>query len=282
MAGEFPQRIEIELASACNLRCTYCPRRYIETMNEFMDFSLFRRLIDEIAEYPQTILVLHRRGESLLHPQFVEACEYVKDKFKEIQLATNATLLDDANSQAIIDAIDFISFSIDIPEVFDRTRIPAKYDEVESRILRFIDLNKGKVQTQASMVKTVNTPSENLKRFKKFWQGKVDRIRIYEEHSRDGKFGSLMRSRGRRLPCVMPFYEILIYCDGKVGRCNHDWNGIPMGEVTITTIRDIWTNNIYNELRNQHQTLHIKDKTCKNCDSWYPQIGRQETGETIE
>jgi len=280
--GEFPQRIEIELASACNLRCIYCPRTHIDSLNGFMSFLLFKKIIDEIARYPQAILVLHRRGESLLHPHFVKICEYVKGKFKEIQLATNATLLDDAKSKAIINAIDFISFSIDIPEVFDRTRIPAKYDEVEPRILRFLDLNKGRVKTQVSMVKTAETPFENPEKFSKFWQKRVDRIRIYEEHSRNGKFGSLAQDRGKRLPCAMPFYEMLIYCDGKVGRCNHDWNGIPLGDASSASIRDIWNSNLYNELRNQHQRLQIKDDVCKNCDSWYPERGRQRTGETIE
>lgn len=281
MAGGFPQRIEIELASACNLRCTYCPRRYIDESG-FMDFSLFKRIIDEIAEYPETILVLHRRGESLLHPAFVEVCNYVKGKFKEIQLATNATLLDSMRSKAIIEAIDFISFSIDIPEVFNRTRIPAKYEEVESKILQFIRMNRGKVRTQASMVKTVDTPSRNLELFKKIWDGKVDRIRIYEEHSRDGKFGSLARERGERLPCAMPFYETLIYYDGKIGRCNHDWSGPPIGDVNKNAIKDIWNSATYQDLRMQHATLQIKDGVCKNCDSWYPRMGKQDTGETIE
>lgn len=281
-SGEFPQRIEIELASACNLSCTYCPRKYIDRLNGFINFSLFKRIVDEITKYPETILVLHRRGESLLHPNFIEMCNYVKGKFKEIQLATNATLLDNAKSKAIIGALKFISFSIDIPEVFNKTRIPAKYDKVESNILRFLDLNKGKVRTQVSMVKTIDTPSENTVIFKGKWKGKVDRIRIYEEHSRDGRFGSLNRSRGSRVPCVMPFYEMLIYYDGKVGRCNHDWNGVPMGDVNKSTIEKVWNNSLYENLRTQHQTLNMNDEVCKGCDCWYPEIGEQKTGESIE
>jgi radical SAM protein with 4Fe4S-binding SPASM domain len=80
----------------------------------------------------------------------------------------------------------------------------------------------------------------------------------------------------------MPFYEILIYCDGKVGRCNHDWNGIPIGDVNNSTIKDIWNSSFYEDLRKQHQILDIKDEVCKNCDCWYPEIGKQGTGETME
>jgi sulfatase maturation enzyme AslB (radical SAM superfamily) len=278
-AGIFPRRIEMELASACNLRCTYCPRKFVDVLSGFMEFSLFKRLIDEIAAYPETILVLHRRGESLLHPDFSKICDYIKGKFREVQIATNATLLNEQRAKSIINSMNFISFSIDAPEVFDKTRIPAKYASVEANILKFLDLSKGKLKTQVSMVKTNDTSEKNCDVFKKIWKGKVDRIRIYEEHSHDGRFGSLGRDRGARIPCVMPFYELLICCDGKIGRCNHDWNGRPIGDINKSTIRDIWNGGFCAGLRRQHITLKITDKVCKNCDSWYPEIGKQGTGE---
>lgn len=280
--GPFPKRIEIELASACNLRCTYCPRKHIANLNGFIDSALFKKIVDEISLYPNTVLVLHRRGESLLHPDFIELCEYIKGRFKDVQIATNATLLDDDKAKALIGLVNFVSFSIDIPEVFNKTRIGADYADVEARILNFLKLNKGRVRTQISMVKTGKTPEENTKIFKTIWKGKVDRIRIYEEHSQDGKFGSLARNRGPRRPCVMPFYEMLIYCDGKVGRCNHDWKGTPMGDLNTDTLKDIWDNAVYNKLRDQHKTLKITDDVCMDCDSWYAEEGVQGTGETVE
>lgn len=279
---DFPRRVEIELASACNLHCSYCPRNHLDHLKGFMEPQLFRRIIDEAAGHPDTILVLHRRGESLLHPDFAVMCAYVRGKFKDVQLATNATLLDEERSQAIIGAVTFVSFSIDVPETFNKTRSPARYEEVESKISRFLALNKGKVKTQVSMVRTEKTSQQDIELFKEIWKGRVDRIRIYEEHSSDGKFGSLRQKRGRRVPCVMPFYELLIYCDGKVGRCNHDWNGAALGDLRSSTIKEIWQSPAYASLRSQHKSLEIRDEVCKNCDSWYPEIGRQGTGVTIE
>lgn len=282
LAANFPRRVEIELSAVCNLRCSYCPRRFLENLDGFIDFSLFKRLIDEISSYPETILVLHRRGESLLHPSFVSICNYVKGKFKEIQLATNATLLDEERSKAIIDAITFISFSIDVPEVFNKTRAPANYKDIEKKIINFIKINNGRVITQVSMVNTIGTPQKNIDFFKERWSKKVDRVRIYEEHSRDGRFGSLVRGRGARQACVMPFYEMLICFDGKVRRCNHDWDGAALGDVGISSIKDIWHSSAYSELRKQHKALMIFDAVCKSCDSWYSEIGSQGTGEVIE
>lgn len=254
----------------------------MDTLGEFIEMPLFKKLIDEISEYPDTTLVLHRRGESLLHPHFIEMCNYIRGRFTKVQLATNATVLDEVRSNAIIETIHFISFSIDIPKVLEATRIPAKYDKIESNIKRFLALNKGRVKTQVSMVKTKDTPYENTGLFKELWSGKVDRIRIYEEHSENGKFGSLTRDRGKRSPCVMPFYEMLIYCDGKVGRCNHDWNGKPMGDANLFRIKDIWNNELYSDLRLQQKNLDITDDVCRYCQSWYKEIDNQGTGETIE
>lgn len=281
-AGAFPRRIEIEITSACNLKCTYCPRNYLKGLQGFIEIALFQKLIDEASHYPDTIIVLHRRGESLLHPNFVQLCEYVKGKFKEIQIATNVTLLDEQKSKAIIEAVNFISFSIDIPEVFNKMRLPARYNDVEDKILRFLSLNKGKVRTQVSMVRTQARNERDIVLFKEIWKGKVDRIRIYEEHSIGGVFGSVKNPRKERKSCIMPFYDMLIYVDGKVGRCNHDWNGQPMGNLKRQTITQVWNSQPYAELRAQHVKLEFADEVCASCDSWYVEVGKQGTGEVIE
>ena len=282
MLYEFPKRVEIELVSDCNLRCVYCPRHHVNDLTGYMDFELFTRIIDEVSSYPDRVITLHRRGESLMHPRLIEMCAYVKGKFQEIQIATNGTLLNKSRSLALIDSVDFISFSLDHPENFDKTRLPAKYASVELNILKFLEWNQGKVRTQVSMVETDDTPRHYVDEFKEIWNGKVDRIRVYQEHSKGGVFGSLEQPRVERKPCMMPQYECLIYCDGKVGRCNHDWNGDPMGDVNTHTLREVWYSHKYQDLRRQHDSLCITDAVCSGCDSWYPLEGVQDTGEVVE
>ena len=279
---DFPQRLEIELVSDCNLKCTYCPRHYVNELTGYMTLDLFKKIIDEIEPYPNTILVLHRRGESMLHPEFNEMLNYVAGKFKEVQMATNATLLNLNKFESIVNGLDFLSFSLDAPDAFNETRLPAKYNKVERKILEFLEFNKGRIKTQASMVRTAETPEENCKIFEKIWEGKVDRVRIYEEHSTDGNFGSLSNPRVVRKACVMPIYEMLIYDNGIVARCNHDWDSDGMGDVTKNTLYEIWHNEKYKNLREQHRLVQLYDPVCSQCDSWYPEIGNQDTGEVIE
>ena len=35
-----------------------------------------------------------------------------------------------------------------------------------------------------------------------------------------------------------------------------------------TTIKEVWSNNFYNDLRNQHQKCEFTNKFCKNCPDW--------------
>ena len=277
-----PLRCEIELSSACNLKCSYCPRQFLDDISAFMDFDLFNKIIDELTPFQETVLVLHRRGESLLHPRFPDCLRYVKGKFKTIQLATNATLIEDDISSLLIDTLSFISFSLDTPAEYDRTRTPARYSKVEAKINRFLELNAGRLETQVSMVRTSRTTDNDVREFKSIWQGKVNRVRIYEEHSFDGRFGSLKLGRKNRVPCAMPFYELVVLSDGKVGRCNHDWNGPALGDVNRQTVRKVWNSSLYHALREEHRSRKITDAVCKSCDSWYPVTGQQMTGETHE
>lgn len=278
----FPKRLEIELVSDCNLRCTYCPRHHMNELTGYIDPELFARVIDEASAHPETILVLHRRGESMLHPKFAEMLNMVAGKFAEVQMATNATMLRPEFHEAIVNGLTFLSFSLDEPSAYNATRVGANYDKVEAKILEFLDYNQGRVRTQASMVQTDETPLENCERFKEIWTGRVDRVRIYQEHSKNGQFGAIEGSERERQPCVMPFYEMLIYDDGQVGRCNHDWNGAPLGDLNKQTIHQVWHNGKYTRLRDEHVCERYDDPVCAKCDSWYPEIGVQGTGEVVE
>lgn len=112
---KFPKRITIELTNKCNLDCVFCPRRYMESELDFMDKNLFTKIIDEIAKYPDTVIVPFFRGESLLHPDFNFFMEYMRKKSERfvVQLATNAVVLDDEKIDVILkNKIDFLSIQM--------------------------------------------------------------------------------------------------------------------------------------------------------------------------
>lgn len=110
----FPRRVTLELTNRCNLRCTFCPRPYMEPARGDMDRALAGRIIDELAEHAPVQVAPFFRGETLLHPQWREILGDLKQRAGgPIQMTTNATRLDESATAAILDLeVDFISFSL--------------------------------------------------------------------------------------------------------------------------------------------------------------------------
>jgi len=280
----FPLRVTVELTNHCNLDCPICPRQYLvkrpDYKEGFMDKELYQKIIDEMAEYPNVALVPFFRGESLLHPEFIKMLAYAKEKgIKPIQLATNATLLNEKTSRNLLDLeIDFISFSLDASgkESYEKIRVGANYEKVMENIENFLvekqERGLKRPAVQVSVVKTEAT-KEKIPRFISFWLKKVERVRVYEEHSTNRKFGSLKNSpdlKEERKPCLKPLSDIVIYWDGDVALCNHDWNRKePFGNIRKESIRNVWNGKNYNEIRKrQFENRAEEDPTCKGCDHW--------------
>lgn len=258
-----------------------CPRHLMETNLGIMSVELFQRIVDEMAQHPGTALVPFFRGESLLHPKCVELLTYAKEQgIAPIQFTTNATLLTPEKSRALVDmGLDFISFSVDSidPEAYTQIRTGASLDAVLRNIEFFCDYREqrgaGLPEIQVSVVRTAATAGQ-IPQFVEYWQQRVDRVRVYEEHSQDGNFGSLVNGeRGEfahRLACHKPFTDLVIYWDGKVALCNHDWTREkPLGDVDEQSIEEIWQSESYRSVRQAHveDHEHLED-LCKNCDHW--------------
>ncbi|MCK4846040.1 MAG: SPASM domain-containing protein [Deltaproteobacteria bacterium] len=280
----FPERLTIELTNDCNLVCTMCPRMEMSKNLGYMDVELYKKIIDEASRYTaQTpiTLVPFFRGESLMHPNFFEMIELAKRAgLKPIQLTTNAMLLTEELSNKLIRAeIDFISFSVDVlgEEAYKRVRLGGDYKLVMSNIDKFLEmrvaLGSKLPEVQVSTVETEEN-TESLSEFIDYWQEKVDRVRVYPEHSTDGSFGSLTGYElpifDKRLPCRKVFTDMVVYWNGDVAVCNHDWGRKEfIGNVKDNTLAEIWTGDKYKEIRTRHMAGTLDDDpTCAHCDHW--------------
>jgi len=198
--GAFPSRITLELTNACNLNCTFCPRRLMDKNLGRIDPDLARDIIDQAAANLPVTMVPFFRGEPLLHPHWHEILAYTKRKgIGPIQFTTNATLLDREATERILDLeIDFISFSLDTidPAIYEKTRRGARYGQVVNNILGLIRRREERGMTKpAIQVSSVDTEAyrETMDEFISFWRKRADRVRIYIEHSADGHPGSIGR-----------------------------------------------------------------------------------------
>lgn len=92
--------IQIELTSACVLRCSNCTRFCgTHKVPFFIEESLFHKAIDSLVEYSKLphAMVGFMGGEPLLHPKFAEFCRYAASKIDRDKLGLWSTFPDNDN-----------------------------------------------------------------------------------------------------------------------------------------------------------------------------------------
>ncbi len=277
----FPTRVTLELTNVCNLRCVFCPRRFMEKERGHMDTPLALRLLDEMGEHLPVTLVPFFRGETLLHPDWDSILGHAKRRgIGPIQLASNAVLLTEERARRLIDLnIDFLSFSMDTldPERYKNLR-GADYEESLDNVLRFLSLrarSRCSTQVQVSAVETAAGSAE-MENFVAFWRPKADRVRIYREHSAGGTPGSLANPplpRSERKACHKVSEDMVIYWNGDAALCNHDWTRRVTGQfianVSEGGIAAAWQSEAYRHIRKAHETGRLAGiAPCEGCDFW--------------
>ena len=183
---EFPKRLTIELSSLCNLSCVMCPRQYVSGDLGFMDEMLFRKIVQEIRCEEVEWVVPYFRGESLLHPRFMELLSLLrKNSSAKIHLATNALLLSEEMIHHLLfeTRIDFISFSLDAvtEETYRKIRLGGMLEKARENVLRFLhlrDASASETVVQVSLTESVLN-LEEISSFISYWRGRADRVRIY-------------------------------------------------------------------------------------------------------
>ena len=132
-------RFYIELTNACNFNCSFCPSTVSKRAPRHMDFSLFKRIVDEISDKGITdTLAYYLLGEPLLYPRIFEAIEYAKGKGLKVEITTNGSLLkDDCVKELVNRGLDILVISVVTINGNEHhfRNAPLSFDDYYSRIL---------------------------------------------------------------------------------------------------------------------------------------------------
>lgn len=249
---DYPHRIVIELTPQCNLSCSMCPRNYIQTKDGYMSEDLWRRLVDDIAKTKlDTIILPFWRGESLLHPDFIELIQYALNKSLRIHISTNGNLVTGEYAE-ILARCEFVTFSI-------HTQIGYKNAK------NFLSLKKNdKPIVQVSFVKGEDSETILQAVINSSDLDGFDSVRLYEEHTKDGIFGkSGSPYTIPRIFCPKLLDTLVIAYDGSISRCNHIWQTEKEMNYHVVSIEDIWDSDRLREIRENYP-----DDNCGPCDQW--------------
>ena len=283
---KFPAHLFLEVTNACNLNCQMCARNTIKRETGYMDFGLFKKIIDQSALFGPRSFCLHIFGEPLLAPRITEMIKYLKDKNKKntILLTTNGVLLNEDLAGEIIDlGVDRLVVSIIAakPETYTGLTQADHLARVENNVINLLKMKKAKrkntPRVYVRMLKNEKTAGE-AELFIKKWSRQDVVIDVREAHNYAGKIKNnpFKKGNSNRYPCYHLWFSPGISFDGDVSICCCDWNReAVVGNVNTETLSNIWGNHKLNLYRQYHlRGEYDKTQLCGKCNVWttYPDI----------
>lgn len=280
----YPERMYLESTNACNLRCIMCPigRQVDEREKGFMEWDLFRAIVDEMAPHVRTT-TLHIWGEPLLHPRIVDMIAYCHDHGLHAEISTNAVLLTPEMSQAILDAgLGAIYLCLDgtNAETYEKVRREASFERTCENIRTFLDLRTaGGYEEPVTKLQIIEIEPtvDQIETFRAIWDVPgVDRINVKAFDSWGDQVEEISSLRpGRkpdlppRFPCPNLWYHAHIYWDGTLVCCDRDFDArYPLGNVRDGVMK-AWRGPQMTRLRLKHINRDLDDvPSCGQCSEW--------------
>jgi radical SAM protein with 4Fe4S-binding SPASM domain len=282
---EYPISVILELVNRCNLECTMCFQGYRnDSEKSVLDEKTLQKLFQEFKNNKLEALLLSS-SEPLLYKNFDKILKLAENsKIMDIFLFTNGTLLNNKNSELILNSSLtrlFVSVDAATETTYDKVRIPVnknilntkRLEKIENNIKNFINsrnnLNKKLPLVRVSFVALKSNVHE-VNMFINKWIDIVDTVEIQKENSID-IYDELLKNLPKNkititeYNCNEPWGQVTINSDGSVGPCcNTVGRNIPIGNIKKETLKDIWQGKEMTAVRNGFINNN-PNKICKLC-----------------
>lgn len=289
-----PPILTVEPTNICNLRCPLCVtgNGTMARPNGRMDFSTYKRLIDELADYA-IYVVLYHQGEPYLNRQFIEFVAYAKQRGLYVTTSSNAHYFDAKTAEATVNSgLDTIIISVDgatqesyghyrvggsLQKVLEGTRnlvaarkrlcrktpyiylqfIVMKHNEHELAAMKKLakELGVDRLLIKTAQVETLAQARE--------WLPNDVRFRRY--HFTEENFSVKNGGKGA---CLLPWLTTLVNWDGSIVPCCFDKIGRHLtGDLQqAPNFAAIWESEKYNNFRQKLLTNRQAIDICRNCN----------------
>ena len=300
LSEKFPSNILVDITEVCNLGCIHCPHPAFKLSDHYskkmLDPNLNKKMVDEVREYGSGITQYIRytsNGEPLVHPKSYEMILYaVENSNTKVTLTTNGTLLNEKKMTKLLNTgLHLIDISVDAfkEETYKKVRVGGDLTITRKNIIKLLELKK-KCSANTKIIVSFVEQKENtaeIEDFKNFWaDAGADEVLIRALHSHAGQnlmekeYNEIENMKNRK-PCLYPWERIILNAKGNLAFCPTDWFG--KSEITHyenTSIKKIWSNGFYSDLREQHLTNKFTCEFCKKCPDWKETNWPKESGKS--
>lgn len=278
IVSDFPKYVVIEPTNHCNLNCIMCPHGEMTRPKGYMNFDLFKKIIDE-CEGKTDFIHLHFFGEPLLHSRITDFINYAGGKGMTIALSTNATFLNEkAARDLLLSKLDFLIISFDSldRDCYEKIRNGGNFDTVLKNIENFLDLQQSmranlNVCIQMIKMSTNSDETEKFLAYRKIREGLNIAVKPLYNYANQVKnirsLGNFPENIVDHKVCVEPWRGLVIGWDGVVVPCCNDFDyKFPLGDAKTDTLSDIWNSDRMQKMRGgQNKGLQKANVLCKGC-----------------
>lgn len=278
---ENPPILLIENTNACNANCIICSRDLMTRDIGFMDYELFKKVVDESAELGCKSIKITGFGEPFIDKNIFEKIKYVKSKnIPYVCLFTNGSLLKNEHILKILDSgLDEIFFSIDtsIKDNYEKIRRGLSFEKTDSAVIGIQHLKQNKHAKKPKVsINAVNCGNEmDINSLYKRYEKIVDRISVQIAHNwtSDQENITMFKDNNDFLeyPCPYPYFYMMIRYNGDISICCFDYDSKTiLGNVNEDSLKSLWEGSAMIKIRKlMEQGDRIKIKACNRC-SQYP------------
>ncbi len=240
-----PLVVNLETINRCNSTCAFCTANKNAEKRPYcrMEDELFYNIIDQLADWGyKGHLTLYGNNEPWLDTRIVEFHKYCREKLPEsfIFMSTNGLLLDIDKVKSVIPYVDQLIINNYCMDMKLHDNVKEIYDYAKANPDEFKDVE---ILIQMRYMEAVLTNRAGSAPNKK------NDVKIIKE------------------TCLMPFTDIFIFPDGRMGICCCDnFEVTELADLKTDPIDKAWNSDKYKQVREAIKDGRQQWPFCKYCD----------------
>lgn len=284
-----PFMIQIFPVYACNLKCAYCihavepKKRSFISEKPFMDFDVYKKLIDGMKQFSKPIKMLRfaGMGEPLLHRNLAKMIQYAKQNnvAESIDIVTNATLLTHELTDELIDAgLSRLRVSLEGLSGEDYQKHAGVWVDVPNLIenLNYFFHKRKDTKVYIKIIDYMLKNQAEYDLFERTYSPIADSIAVehltptvaeidYTQVAGEMDFSKQQNGSGLLAAaiCPQPFYMLQVNPDGNIVPCCSTEYPVVVGNLNMCGIDELWNGRKANQFR--RQCLDGAANVCAHC-----------------
>jgi MoaA/NifB/PqqE/SkfB family radical SAM enzyme len=240
-----PNVVNIETINRCNSTCAFCTANVHAECRPLakIDDDLYKNIIDQLADWGyKGHLTLYGNNEPLLDTRIIEFHKYCREKLPEafLFMSTNGLILTIDKVKEVAPYVDQLIINNYCMDMKLHKNVEEIYEYAKSHPEEFKDVE---ILIQMRYMEAVLTNRAGSAPNKK------NETKIITE------------------TCLMPFTDVFIFPDGRMGICCCDnFEVTNMADLKTVPIKEAWNSDAYKQLREKIKDGRQNWPFCKYCD----------------